>query len=50
LTGFRAPETVAEATADGLAFGSTTGNVYVSDDQGDHWACASTSLPPMSCV
>lgn len=38
--------------ADGctLAFGSTTGNLWLSDDQGDHWQTLSTSLPPIYCV
>lgn len=33
-----------------LAFGSTTGSVYVSEDQGDTWACVSHTLPPVYCV
>jgi hypothetical protein len=33
-----------------LAFGSTTGNLFVSDDQGDSWHCVSHSLPPIYCV
>ncbi len=33
-----------------LAFGSTTGNVFVSEDQGDSWTCVSTHLPPVYCV
>ncbi len=30
-----------------LAFGSTTGNVYFSDDRGDHWHCLGNHLPPV---
>ncbi|MBX3269587.1 MAG: hypothetical protein KF729_04970 [Sandaracinaceae bacterium] len=33
-----------------LAFGSTTGNLYVSEDRGDRWACAATNLPPIYSV
>ncbi len=39
--------------ADGatLAFGSTTGNLFVSEDQGDHWQTAQpATLPPIYCV
>jgi hypothetical protein len=39
-----------DGSGDRLAFGSTTGNVYVTEDQGDHWECVSTSLPPVYCV
>lgn len=35
---------------DRLAFGTTTGNLYISDDRGDHWQCLSTSLPPIYSV
>lgn len=30
-----------------LAFGSTTGNLWLSENQGDHWHCLSTHLPPI---
>src|SRR5579883_1678812 len=30
-----------------LAFGSTTGGLWISEDQGDSWACVSHSLPPV---
>ena len=30
-----------------LAFGSTTGNLWVSEDQGESWATLSTHLPPI---
>lgn len=33
-----------------LAFGSTTGNLWVSEDQGDSWECLSHHLPPVYCV
>jgi hypothetical protein len=33
-----------------LAFGSTTGGLWLSDDQGDSWRCLSTQLPPIHCV
>ncbi|EAR09071.1 WD40/YVTN/BNR-like repeat-containing protein [Reinekea blandensis] len=33
-----------------LVMGSTTGNVWVSDDQGEHWHCLSNHLPPVYAV
>ncbi len=33
-----------------LAFGSTTGNLWLSEDQGAHWHPLSTFLPPINCV
>lgn len=39
-----------DATGDRLAFGSTTGNLWVSEDQGDSWATVSTTLPPIHAV
>jgi hypothetical protein len=33
-----------------LAFGSTTGGLWVSEDQGDSWACVSHTLPPIYAV
>jgi photosystem II stability/assembly factor-like uncharacterized protein len=33
-----------------LAFGSTTGNLWVSEDEGDSWLSISTHLPPVSAV
>ncbi len=33
-----------------LAFGSTTGSLWVSDDQGDSWQAVSEHLPPVYCV
>jgi hypothetical protein len=37
-------------SGDRLAFGSTTGNAWVSDDQGEHWQSISHFLPPVYCV
>jgi hypothetical protein len=39
-----------DASGERLAFGSTTGSLWVSDDQGDHWTAVSTHLPPIVCV
>ncbi len=33
-----------------LAFGSTTGGLWVSEDQGDAWACVTHTLPPVYAV
>jgi hypothetical protein len=33
-----------------LAFGSTTGGLWVSEDQGDAWSCVSHTLPPIYAV
>ena len=33
-----------------LAFGSTTGNLWVSETQGDSWQCVSQHLPPIYAV
>jgi hypothetical protein len=33
-----------------LAFGTTTGSLWVSDDAGDSWNCVSEHLPPVYCV
>lgn len=35
---------------DCLAFGSTTGNLYVSVDRGDSWTCVESNLPPIYSV
>ncbi len=37
-------------TGDRLAFGSTTGGLWVSENQGDSWACISQTLPPIHAV
>jgi hypothetical protein len=39
-----------DETGDRLAFGSTTGGLWVSEDQGDRWACVSHTLPPVHAV
>lgn len=39
-----------DATGNTLAFGSTTGGLWLSEDQGDTWRCLSTQLPPIHCV
>jgi hypothetical protein len=33
-----------------LAMGSTTGSLWISEDQGDHWRTVSTHLPPVYAV
>lgn len=33
-----------------LAFGSTTGGLWISEDQGDHWQALSARLPPVLAV
>ncbi len=33
-----------------LAFGTTTGNVYLSENQGDNWICLSNNLARVDCV
>ena len=37
-------------TGDTLAMGSTTGNVWVSEDQGDSWSLVSSTLPQVYAV
>ena len=39
-----------DASGDRLAFGSTTGGVWTSDDQGDHWQQLPARLPPVHAV
>lgn len=41
-----------DVTADGgtLAFGSTTGSVWISEDGGDSWQRLGCDLPPVYCV
>ena len=39
-----------DETGDRLAFGSTTGGLWVSEDQGDSWACVTHTLPPVYAV
>jgi photosystem II stability/assembly factor-like uncharacterized protein len=33
-----------------LAFGSTTGGLWVTENQGDSWECVSAHLPPIASV
>jgi photosystem II stability/assembly factor-like uncharacterized protein len=35
---------------DRLVFGSTTGNLYISEDRGESWRCAGNNLPPIYSV
>jgi photosystem II stability/assembly factor-like uncharacterized protein len=35
---------------DQLAFGSSTGNLWATDDQGDHWHAVANHLPPIYAV
>ncbi len=39
-----------DITGSTLAFGSTTGNLFISEDRGDHWAAAANYLPPIYSV
>jgi Sortilin, neurotensin receptor 3, len=39
-----------DEAGDRLAFGSTTGGLWVSEDQGDRWACVTHTLPPIYSV
>ena len=39
-----------DTAGDRLAFGSTTGSLWVSENQGDSWQAVSTHLPPVHCV
>ena len=39
-----------DGTGERLAFGSTTGGVWTSDDQGDHWTLLPARLPPVLAV
>jgi hypothetical protein len=39
-----------DATGTRLAFGSTTGGLWVSEDQGDSWQCVAEHLPPVYAV
>jgi hypothetical protein len=36
-----------DATGDRLAFGSTTGGLWISEDQGDQWSNVTCTLPPI---
>ncbi len=39
-----------DETGDRLVMGSTTGNLWLSEDQGDSWRCLSTQLPPIDAL
>ena len=39
-----------DTSGDRLAFGSTTGSLYVSEDQGESWHCITQTLPPVYAV
>lgn len=39
-----------DSTGNTLAFGTTTGSLWVTDDQGDSWQTVSEHLPPIYCV
>lgn len=39
-----------DETGDRLAFGSTTGGLWVSEDQGESWSEISHTLPPVHAV
>jgi hypothetical protein len=39
-----------DGTGDRLAFGSTTGGLWVSENQGDAWSCVTHTLPPVYAV
>jgi photosystem II stability/assembly factor-like uncharacterized protein len=39
-----------DAGGDRLVFGTTTGSLWVTEDQGDSWQTVSEHLPPVYCV
>ena len=39
-----------DATGERLAFGSTTGGLWISEDQGDQWSNVTYTLPPIYAV
>jgi hypothetical protein len=39
-----------DARGDHVCFGSTTGNVYFSEDRGESWQCIGNNLPPVHSV
>ncbi len=39
-----------DARGDRLCFGTTTGNVYVSEDRGESWTCVGSNFPPVHSV
>ncbi len=38
------------ATGEVLALASTTGNLWISENGGDHFESITTTLPPVACV
>lgn len=39
-----------DARGDRVCFGTTTGNVYISEDRGQTWRCLGNNLPPIHSV
>jgi photosystem II stability/assembly factor-like uncharacterized protein len=39
-----------DVSGDKLCFGSTTGNVYFSEDRGESWICLGSNFPPVHSV
>ena len=39
-----------DESGDRLAFATTTGGLYLTEDQGDHWREISHTLPPAHAV
>lgn len=39
-----------DASGDCVCFGSSTGNVYLSEDRGDSWQCLGSNFPPVYSV
>ncbi len=39
-----------DASGDRVCFGSTTGNVYLSEDRGETWICLGQNFPPVHSV
>ncbi len=39
-----------DASGDVLAMGSTTGSLWLTEDQGDSWSTLSNYLPPIDCL
>lgn len=39
-----------DATGNRLAMGSTTGGLWITEDQGDHWQSIPARLPPIHAV
>jgi hypothetical protein len=39
-----------DASGDRMCFGTTTGNVYISEDRGETWQCVGHNFPPVHSV